>query len=275
MFGYPLPIPLEALAIKLISGYSPQLVIVGDETGIGKSMLGCRSAELIYYRAFGKIWKPIIYDENKKILEQNLFFRMSKFKGELFRTSKRILIIEEAEIELGSDNWASIQNKYFARMKSTQRIKGNLYIIILPIFMQLAKKHRRAVNYIFDVKSRGFFQAYKLLKKASQVTGDELSKFYLGGCTYNLPNCKEDFDKLDKENKDRIEIEEGENLEYQIALKQAKKDKLKYRFSCPYCKFAWENYQIPTKTLNKSCPSCKKFIYHKQDETFKVFRVLT
>lgn len=273
MFGYPLPTPLETLAIKLTTGYSPQLVIVGDETGIGKSMLGCRSAELIYYRAFGKIWKPIVYDDDGNIIEQNLFFRMSEFKSELFHTSQRILIIEEAEIELGSDDWASIQNKYFARMKSTQRIKGNLYIIILPIFMQLAKKHRRAVNYVFDVKSRGFFQAYKLKKQASQVTGDELSKFYIGSCLYNLPNCKEDFDRLDIENKNRIELEEGDKLESEMLLKKAKKDKIKYRYTCPYCSFIWENSQLPNKSFNKICPKCRKRIFH-DEKTIQQFRVL-
>lgn len=220
-----LPVPFEVLAEKLLNGYSPLLVIVGDETGIGKSMLACRTAELVYKRAFNLQWKP----------EGNLFFRMSDFSLELMKSEQRIFVLEEGEIELGSDDWHSIQNRWFSRMKSTQRIKGNLYIIVLPMFMQLARKHRRAVNYMFDVKHRGFFNAYKIRKNASQILGDEISRFHIGSCVYNLPLCKEEFDVLDKKNKQRIEIEESEKFNEQMQIIRTKRAVENIKIICPYC----------------------------------------
>jgi len=251
LYGYQLLLPFEILARKMIMGFSPQLIIVGDETGIGKSMLGARASELILYRAFGKVWTP----------KENIFFKMTDFKDELFKSSHRIFIIEEAEIELGSDEWQSIQNKYFNRMKSTQRIKGNLYIVILPIFMQLARKNRRSVNYLWDVRGRGYFKAYKIIKKASQILGDELSKWFICNCTYQLPNCKKEYDILDKINKDEIEKQEGEKLEQVLQMKKIKQDIIYYTYTCPYCKFVWKTKRTPKSSANNTCPMCKKFIY--------------
>ena len=264
LYGYQLPLPFEILARKMVLGFSPQLVIVGDETGVGKSMLGARASEIILYRAFGKIWKP----------KDNLFFKMKDFKDELLKSSHRIFIIEEAEIELGSDEWQNIQNKYFNRMKSTQRIKGNLYIVILPIFMQLARKNRRSVNYLWDVKGRGYFKAYKIIKKASQVLGDELGKWFICNCTYQLPTCKKEYDISDKINKDKIEEEEGRKLEYQIALKEVKKDIIYYTYTCPYCDFVWKTKRTPKDKINKECPMCKKYIYWDKDHV-KITRILS
>lgn len=264
MFGCPLAIPFEVLAKKINEGFSPLVVIVGDETGIGKSMLASRLAELVYYRACGKIWKPT----------GNLFFKMSEFKGELFKSSKRIFIIEEAEIELGSDEWQSIQNKYFNRMKSTQRIKGNLYIVVIPIFMQLARKHRRSVNFLFDVKYRGFFQAYKIIKRSAQILGDEIGRFHLCSCLYNLPNCKEEYDKLDILNKEKIEKEEGEKLEMAIELRNAKKDKIFYQYTCPYCDFVWRSKKLPKEFKVCQNPECKKYIFWDKQH-LKIIRTFT
>ena len=151
--NFQLPVPLEALHLKIKYGYSPMVCIVGDETGIGKSRIGLRISELVYWRTYKKKWE----------MQKSVFFSMTKFKDNLFDTQGEIFIIEEAEIELGSDDWQSISNRWFSRIKDTQRIKGNIYIIILSMFMSLAKKHRRRINYIVDVKGRGFANFWKIL----------------------------------------------------------------------------------------------------------------
>lgn len=245
-YGVPLARPFEALVNKMQNGFSPLVCIVGDETGIGKSRLGLKTAELVYYRAFGKIWKP----------EGNLFFKMQDFKAKLNSSESRIFIIEEAEIELGSDNWHSIQNRYFSRIKSTQRVKGNLYIVILPMISLLAPKHRRAINYIFDVKWKGFFKCTIVKKRSANLDGDDIYAFHLGDCFYSLPNCDEDFDKLDKENKQRILMEEGEQLDIKIAQKNEVRDIYYYTYTCEHCGFVWKNRSVPTDQKNKKCPKC-------------------
>lgn len=268
MFGKQLPLAWEILARKLIDGYSPLVVIVGDETGIGKSMLAGKTAEKVYFRAFGKKWLP------KTDKEQNLFFRMSDFRSELFESKNRIFIVEEAEIELGSDDWHSIQNKYFNRMKSTQRIKGNLYIVVLPIFMDLARRHRRAVNYMFDVKQRGFFNAYKIVKNASKLLGDEIRRFYLSSLIYGLPNCKNEYDNFDIKNKKLIEIAEGRKLENIMNLRKVKRDKIKYEYTCEHCGFIWQTTRKPSDSYNSTCRLCKKKCFW-DNENVKQMRILT
>lgn len=267
-----LPVPFQVLVEKMLNGYSPLLAIVGDETGIGKSMLGCRTAELVYKSAFNKQWKPT----------GNVFFRMSDFSLELMKSESRIFVLEEGEIELGSDEWQSIQNKWFSRMKSTQRIKGNLYIIILPMFMQLARKHRRAVNYLFDVKHRGFFNAYKIRKNSSQLLGDELSKFHIGSCTYNLPLCKEEYDILDKKNKQRIEVEETERFKEEMEVIRTKRSVENIKIICPYCdtqiKFRGDVYIFLKKLFSgkyfHAQPYCRQRVFLsplEKDKLMKIF----
>ncbi len=206
--------PLEALSLKMIQGYSPLVCCVGDETGIGKSRKMLRSAELIYWRTYGEVWKP----------KDNVFFSMSKFKKSLFNSEGRIFIIEEAEIELGSDDWQSVSNKWFSRIKDTQRIKGNLYILNLPIFMALARKHRRRVNWICDVKGRGFANWWKIKKRSAQLLGDEISKAFIGSTILGLPDCDAEFDIVDRLNKQRIEIEQGDLFDKEVEFKKMQKE---------------------------------------------------
>ena len=268
MYGQQLPLAWEVLARKIVDGFSPLLTIVGDETGVGKSMLAGKTAERVLYRATGKKWLP------KTDTEQNLFFKMSDFKNELFESKNRVFIIEEAEIELGSDEWQSIQNKYFNRMKSTQRIKGNLYIVVLPIFMDLARKHRRAVNYMFDVKARGFFNAYKIVKNSGQLLGDEIRRFYLSSLIYGLPDCKKEYDDFDILNKEKIEIEEGKKLENIMNIRKVKRDKIKYEYICEHCGFKWQTTRTPEDVNNSNCKLCKKKCFW-DSENVKQMRILT
>jgi DNA-directed RNA polymerase subunit RPC12/RpoP len=264
----PLHTAFESISNKLKSGHSPLCCVVCDETGIGKSMFASRASELIYNRVYGKTWTP----------SGNLFFSMFDFKKELFTSNNRIFIIEEAEIELGSDNWQSIQNRWFSRMKSTQRIKVNLYFVVLPMFMQLARKHRRAVNYLFDVKKRGIVYAYRLKKYSSQLFGEDMGKVFLGVIMYGLPDCKIEYDRLDIENKHKIEIKENFLMENELQKMNKKMgldkegmpvsitDKLNvgesnegYVYKCFSCKAEIASDKKLTKAIK--CPSCNQIVY--------------
>jgi DNA-directed RNA polymerase subunit RPC12/RpoP len=100
-------------------------------------------------------------------------------------------------------------------MKSTQRIKGNLYFVILPMFSLLAKKHRRATNYIWEFKSKGFMNCYKIKKLPANVDGDDIYKKYIGSVILGLPDCKIQYELMDIENKKKIEIEEGLKYDFE------------------------------------------------------------
>jgi len=268
-----LALPLEALSLKMKSGFSPLVCVVGDETGIGKSMFTARACELIYWRTYGKVWRPMA---NK---EENLFFFMSRMKTELFKANHRIMVIEEAEIELGSDDWQSIANRWFSRMKSTQRIKGNLYFTLLPMFMLLARKHRRAVNFIWNIKKRGFADCYLLKKRPAQIMGDDMSRVYLGSVHLKLPDCKTEYDFYDHENKKSIEQLEAEKYDYAKHLEDkrmekfkqftagqngnAKQSNKKFEYRCYSCGNNLSFNEKPVKAFK--CSHCKTFIYL-QDE---------
>lgn len=266
-------LPLEALSLKMKTGFSPLVCVVGDETGIGKSMFVARACELIYWRTYKKKWLP--FDDKNK--ETNLFFYMDKFKTELFNARQRILIIDEAEIELGSDDWQSIANRWFSRMKSTQRIKGNLYFVVLPMFSLLAKKHRRAVNYIWYVKKRGFALCYKIKKKPAQILGDDISRFPIGAMGLTMPDCSSLYKFHDTENKKLIEKVEGLKYDYdtyKIKKKMEKfqkflrdtnstdADKKEYTYNCPNCN---KILKTTEKLTLISCKKCKTLFQNEEN----------
>jgi len=262
--NYQLAIPLEALHLKIRHGYSPLVCIVGDETGIGKSRVGLRISELIYWRTYIKKWE----------MQKSVFFSMTKFKDKLFDTQGEIFIIEEAEIELGSDDWQSISNRWFSRIKDTQRIKGNIYIIVLPMFMALAKKHRRRINYIIDVKGRGFANFWKIKKRSAELMGDELSKTFIGSVILSLPECDKEFEIIDRLNKQRIEKEQGELFDKELRYKELVREKKimniektlskekqtnLYTYRCHACKFIFNSDKPIDKVI--TCKNCHKAIY--------------
>jgi len=264
-YNFKLPRPLETLSLKMKTGYSPLNVVVGDETGIGKSRWTLRASELIMWRTFQQKWE----------MKDNVFFSMNKFKESLFNATGRIMIIEEGEIELGSDEWQSISNRWFSRIKDTQRIKGNVYFIVLPIFMALARKHRRRVNLIIDVKGRGFANVYKIIRKPVQLLGDELSKIYIGSVQLNLPDCDKEFEILDRLNKQRIEKEQGDLFDKEIKYKELREKKRMIKlekeikkeeqktelfvYRCHACKFIFDSEKEIDKVME--CPNCHKRVY--------------
>ena len=265
--NYQLPIPLEALSLKMKRGFSPMVCIVGDETGIGKSRLGLRCSELIYWRTFNKKWE----------MNKHVFFSMTKFKDKLFNSEGKIFIIEEAEMELGSDDWQSISNRWFSRIKDTQRIKGNLYIIILPLFMALARKHRRRINYIVDVKARGYANFWKIKRNSAQLLGDEISKTFIGSVILREPDCDSEFEILDRINKQRIEKEQGDlfdkEMHYRKLMQERKIQRLEkilgkettkekdkpYVYFCHACKFTFKSEHEIDEVIK--CDNCGKKVY--------------
>lgn len=264
-----LNLPLEALSIKLKNGFSPMIAVVGDETGIGKTRYTSRCAELIYWRTYKQVWHP----------KGNMFFQLSSFKDELFNATGRVFQLEETEIELGSDEWNTIQNKWFSRIKDTQRIKGNLYFIVAPMMMAIAKKHRRRINWIIDVKHRGFANWYKIKKYSANLLGDDLSKMYIGSVVLSKPDCELEIDILDRDNKKRIETEQSEQydkeIEYNKKVREAKiikinkvlgidqeenKEKIfKYEYKCHECKFIIKSNELINKVIK--CRNCNNKVY--------------
>jgi len=100
----------------------------------------------------------------------------------------------------------------------------------------------------------------------------------MGDCFYNLPACKEEFDRLDEANKKRIEKEEGERLEQKLWEIKSKKERIMernwYFYTCQKCKFTWDNSKLPSN--NTICPRCKKYNFWNQGgvEVKKVKRLI-
>ena len=115
---------------KRDGNHSPVIVILG-ETGSGKTCFGINLA-----LALNPEWRP----------EENLFVSLPELTKKVITSKKQIIIMDEAGIHLNAKRWYSDFNIFFSQIIQTQRYRNNIYIIILPHILFLAKDHRRILN---------------------------------------------------------------------------------------------------------------------------------
>lgn len=65
-----------------------------------------------------------------------------------------IVAIEEAGFQLGANEWYTKSNNLFNKIMQTQAYKHNIYFIVLPHSLGIAKMHRRLVDMSFIVKRK-------------------------------------------------------------------------------------------------------------------------
>jgi len=236
---------------KMNMGYSPVVLITGNPN-TGKTSLGALLSEVIHYYLHGKEWNP----------EKNCFFDMNELSKKLLNAKKQSILIAEAGYDLSFDEWASKVNKFFDKVVTTQRIMGNCYILNIPVAKDLARRQRRKVDFLFDVKYWGLSKVWEMKVKTRKMSGDEFGKFYWGEISgYPLPKCHEKLKELDEQNKNRIrkELVEGMAEEERI-IELKKRPRVKYK--CPGCGHVWH----PHKKNPKRCPDCQRRLRIKEGE---------
>lgn len=188
----------------LYKGEGCVIAIVG-KPGKGKSTFAYRIAKAITWYMHHMNWD----------FEKNRFYNIYDFADRVQTARNEVLIKEEAEDDLNSDEWWSPENKYFSRTIMTQRILNNCYIIILPYMKELSPRQRRHISYMCSVRSRRTIIIRKIIVDETAIFGNEFHRPILCTLTPKLPDDKTDYNKYledDQKNKDKIRFDQRAEL---------------------------------------------------------------
>jgi len=152
---------LRYLRNQVNAGYNPICVVVG-KIRVGKSWFAGTLAQIIQPLLDGTDWD----------VEKQLFIDFDKFLNALDRSTKKVLIYDEAGYSLGSKEWYSKINKGMNMLLQTQGFRANIIIIVLPMVIQLAKDHRRMLDIIFHVEKRGYSRVLMVRRNYEQLYND-------------------------------------------------------------------------------------------------------
>lgn len=225
---------------KMRMGYSPVVLITGTPNS-GKTCLGGLLSEVItfYFHGNQKPWNP----------EKNCFFDMNQLSFRLLDAKKQAILIAEAGYDLPFDEWQSKCNKFFDKIVTTQRIMGNCYILNIPIAKDLARRQRRKIDFLLDVKWWGMAKCWEMRIKTREMVGNEFKDKYWGEIYgYPVPKCHEKLKEMDEANKNRIRGELIEDIQEETLKVGRKKRKLE----CQFCGYVW----TPRTEKPRRCPEC-------------------
>lgn len=251
---------LRKVIWKMHKGYSPVILCVGNP-GSGKTMLSAKIAEVIH---------PIFNNKEQWPFKKYTVFDMNQFSYKFLDAKKKVFVIAEAGFDLTFDEWFNKTNRFFDKVITTQRVMGNCYILNIPIGKDLARRHRRKVNYVLKVTGHGTFEAILNRVRSEAMTGDEfgplwLEKYY----GVSLPKCHEPLKKMDEENKENIRhkiVEEyQEDTKKKEAITTLKRPVYK-TITCAKCGHA----NIPRTAHPRHCPNCgHRYIYPNEEQPKK------
>jgi len=150
------------------AGKSPIILITG-ELGNGKTMAAIGLADLLNVKINGEKWSM-----------DNIFHNVKRFVNKMYSAKNEILVFDEAGITLSSGEWWSKFNKAFYKIIQTQRFKNNIYIIVLPVAMSLAKDHRRMIDFKIQMVKKRVGKCWLVKKEWAKLSGDEIKSIWLG-----------------------------------------------------------------------------------------------
>jgi len=117
------------------SGYSPMVLVCGMQ-GAGKSMTALAIAYALKHKG--------LYQFD---MDKNLMHDVGDFVKRLLDGKKnQAIILDEAQIRLNSKEYWSDFNIAFEKIIASQRYLGNIYLVVLPLAIGLAKANRRFVD---------------------------------------------------------------------------------------------------------------------------------
>jgi len=213
-----LPLIIRAIKKHQEKGHSPMVLVTG-RTGNFKS-LGTLT-----------LCSQLDPNFNEETIRTNLFVDIREFVRKIRKAKKEILIVDEAGIHLYSKTWQSDFNRYFYQIVQTQRHRNNIYFVILPIAMSLAKDHRRMVDFEvemigkkIDPKNRnkalyGVANVYLIAHRHGAFVGEDIKRKWIYSARIYPPS-----DNLIRAYKQRENIEKRKILDA-IAKKLNVKDR--------------------------------------------------
>lgn len=126
-------------------GFAPIILIVGKQR-MGKTCLGLRLAYEI----------DPFFDVDKQ-----MFFDVISFAKATNKYNKKVLIVDEAGIELDTYRYSDVRQRAFSHIVQSQAYKQNTLFMILPHSSDLARCHRKYVDALLVVPRRGSYIMYR------------------------------------------------------------------------------------------------------------------
>ncbi len=130
---------------RIRRGFSPIVLVVGEQR-IGKTCMALKLASMI--------------DKNFSV-EKQMFFDIISFARAVDKYKKRVLIVDEAGIELDTYRFSDIRQRCFSHIVQSQAYKQNTLFIVLPHSSDLAKCHRKYVKALLVVSGHGTYIFYR------------------------------------------------------------------------------------------------------------------
>lgn len=126
-------------------GFAPIILIVGKQR-MGKTCLGLRLASEL--------------DSNFNV-DKQMFFDVISFAKATSKYNKKVLIVDEAGIELDTYRYSDVRQRAFSHIVQSQAYKQNTLFMILPHSSDLARCHRKYVDALLVIPSRGRYIFYR------------------------------------------------------------------------------------------------------------------
>ncbi len=236
-------------------GYSIVILVTGIPNS-GKTFLGGLLAEFIDFGLNREHWNPKEY----------CVFDMSQLSQRFINIKKKPILVAEAGYDLAFDTWQSPMSKFFDKILITQRTAGNCYILNIPVAKDLARRHRRKVDFQVDIRRLRHAIIWINAVRRRAMFGNEFKPRWFGEIIgYPKPKCSRILKKLDEENKNRIKADiEKSYKEYEIKVKKNEFENIRY--ICPRCNNKWK----PQKKFPKKCPQCNRPLKIKEIEDGKI-----
>lgn len=130
---------LEWTKNRIRKGFSPIILIVGKQRS-GKTCLA-----LLFAHLLDKDFDP----------EKQMFFDVVSYAKAVNRYRRKVLILDEAGIQLDSYRYNDTRQRAFSHIIQSQAYKQNTLLLCLPMPQDLAKCHRRNIDAYIIVPRRG------------------------------------------------------------------------------------------------------------------------
>ncbi len=136
---------LEWAKARVNRGFAPIILVVGKQR-MGKT---CTALKLAY--ELDKNYDP----------DKQMFFEVVTFAKAVNQYKGKVLILDEAGIELDTYRYSDVRQRCFSHVVQTQAYKGNTLFLVLPHSSDLARCHRKYVDALLVISGRGSYIMYR------------------------------------------------------------------------------------------------------------------
>lgn len=136
---------LEWAVNRVRRGFAPIILVVGKQR-MGKT---CTALSLAYEL-------DPDYDPDKQ-----MFFEVVTFAKAVNKYRKKILILDEAGIELDTYRYSDVRQRCFSHIVQSQAYRQNTLFLVLPHSSDLARCHRKYVDALLVIPNRASYIMYR------------------------------------------------------------------------------------------------------------------